>query len=167
MAIEGLDAETSHGSGNANANGGGYVDHGWQKVTNPKKQKRQEIAKAKGGKDGEKGASKVSSDSKLFQALEMEAKDRRARLDARLAAPLTSGFDDEDESDDGEAPKAESSAQEADAKKPKVKKPKKPKVSVSEAAAAIDPSDLATFLSDISVRFSFHVFTPTCTCSRV
>jgi hypothetical protein len=37
-------------------------------------------------------------------------------------------------------------------KKMKPKKSSKPKVTVADAAAAIDPSDLSTFLADITVR---------------
>ncbi|KAG0584247.1 hypothetical protein KC19_3G196100 [Ceratodon purpureus] len=141
----------SNGSVANGSTTGGYVDNGWQKVTNVKKQKRQEN-KGKVGKDGEKVAAK-STDSKLFQALEHESEDRRARRDARIAAALAagqSGDDDSDEEKDAPVP-AEGVVEE---KKPKVKKPKKPKVTVAEAAAAIDPSDLATFLSDIAESFA-------------
>ncbi|XP_024381023.1 uncharacterized protein [Physcomitrium patens] len=154
MAIEGSGVETSNGGRNANATSGGYLDHGWQMVTNPKKQRRLEVAKAKGGKDGNNGSSKSTSDSKIFQALEIEAEERRARRDARIAAALAAGVEDEEDSDDGEAPKTEGTVEETELKKPKAKKPKKPKVSVAEAAAAIDSTDLATFLSDISESFA-------------
>lgn len=149
MAIEDGDS-----NGGVSSNGG-YVDHGWQKVTNAKKQKRQE-SKAKGGKEAEKGATKSSSsDSKLFQALEEEAADRRARREARIQAALAGDVHSEDDSDaENEKPVQ---ADEAEVKKPKVKKPKKPKVTVPEAAAAIDLSDLSTFLSDISVCRFFNL----------
>jgi hypothetical protein len=39
-------------------------------------------------------------------------------------------------------------------KKSKPKKANKPKVTVAEAAAAIDPSDLSTFLADITESFA-------------
>lgn len=134
----------SHGVVGSN---GGYVDHGWQKVTNVKKQKRQE-SKAK---VGEKASTKsASSDSKLFQALEEESADRRAKREARIQAALAGDAHSEEDSDaENEKPVQ---ANETEVKKPKVKKPKKPKVTVAEAAAGIDISDLSTFLSDISVR---------------
>ncbi|CAL5423404.1 unnamed protein product [Camellia sinensis] len=42
----------------------------------------------------------------------------------------------------------------AEAKKTKVKKPKKPKVTVAEASAKIDASDLAAFLADITAKMN-------------
>lgn len=150
MAGEGLDRESNGFVGNGST-GGGYADNGWQKVTNVKKQKRQEI-KGKVGKEGEKSSGKAS-ESKAFQALEHDAEDRRARRDARIAAALAAGHSGEDDSDEEKeaAAPAEGVVEE---KKPKEKKPKKPKVTVPEAAAAIDPVDLATFLSDIAESFA-------------
>jgi hypothetical protein len=143
-----MEGESNGYAGNGSTVGG-YADNGWQKVTNVKKQKRQE-SKGKAGKEGEKATAK-SSDSKLFQALEHDAEDRRARREARIAAALAAGQSD-DSDEEKEAPVQTEGAVEE--KKPKVKKPKKPKVSVAEAAAAIDPSDLATFLSDIAESFA-------------
>jgi hypothetical protein len=133
---------------------GGYKDHGWKKVTNAKKQRRQE-GKTKTGTAGQEAESKSkSTDSKAFQALEHEAEDRRARRDARIAAAQAGGesHSGEDDSDvDGEVRAQANGATEGEVKKPKVKKAKKPKVSVAEAAAAINPEELSVFLSGITV----------------
>lgn len=142
--------------GEVSSNGVGHVDHGWQKVTNAKKQKRQE-GKVKAGEKPSSTKSS-SSDSKLFQALEEETADRRARREARIQAALAGDTHSEEDSD-AENERPVQAAGEAEVKKPKVKKPKKPKVTVAEAAAAIDLSDLSTFLSDISVSLNH--------CSRV
>lgn len=138
----------SHGVASSGA------DHGWQKVTNAKKQKRQEN-KAKAGEKPSTTKSSSTSDSKLFQALEEEAADRRARREARIQAALAGDAHSEEDSD-AENERPVQAADETEVKKAKVKKPKKPKVTVIEAAAAIDLSDLSTFLSDISVSAANH-----------
>ncbi|CAM6089854.1 unnamed protein product [Calypogeia fissa] len=158
----GLGVSTSGG-------GASSKDHGWQKVTNVKKQRRQAAKLAAGsaqadvvGGDSNKKTSS-SSDSKVFEALESEAAERRARRKARqeaaAAAAAAAGEDlshsgEEEDSDGDDRVKANGSkTHDEESKKVKVKKPRKPKVSVPEAAAAIDAADLATFLSGISESF--------------
>ncbi|BBN01105.1 hypothetical protein MPTK1_2g04670 [Marchantia polymorpha subsp. ruderalis] len=149
-------------SGNGLSTKGAYKDHGWQKVTNLKKQRRQ-AAKSSTGADKSDGFENVKSDSKAFQALETEAEERRARRKAKLEAAAAaaaaygaefshSGEDDSDADENGA--KANGGKDNADAKKSKPKKPKKPKVTVAEAAAAINVDELATFLTEISESFA-------------
>ena len=130
--------------------------HGWQKVTNSKKAKRIDPTNSSRSKPNSNG----SDNNKAFLALEREAEEKRARKEALLLAfqqeksipssgtQFDSDLDDEDlEGNHVSVPAANGEIE----KKEKVKKPKKPKVSVQEASAAIDPSDLSSFLTQISV----------------
>ncbi|GLT94418.1 hypothetical protein SLE2022_121590 [Rubroshorea leprosula] len=137
------------------------VDHGWQKVTYAKRQQR----KAKPNEDAEKAAAHqngtlANGGRNVFSSIEKQSEDRRQRiLEAqRLAAvnaevnekPKRRWGDDEDEDEDSDLEEPKENGKAEEVKKPKQKKPKKPKVTVAEAAAKIDPSDLAAFLADIS-----------------
>lgn len=143
-------------------------DHGWQKVTYAKRHKKTNannnnnshpLANSNGTLAG--GADNV------FRSIEKQSEDRRRRiLEAQRAAnagfadvPVRSkqraDYDDEEDDDDdndGAGASAENGKGE-DGKKVKPKKVKKPKVTVAEAAAKIDASDLAVFLADISTSY--------------
>ncbi|CAN1311594.1 Transmembrane protein 214-A [Linum perenne] len=117
-------------------------DHGWQKVTYAKKHRKQKPGKINGTVAvGEKG--------NVFRSLEEQSEERRRRiLEAERSAIAASTANaaagrsrDRSDDDDDEYDKV------------KQKKPKKPKITVSEAAAKIDESDLAAFLLDISASF--------------
>eukprot|EP00475_Leptophrys_vorax_P023644 TRINITY_DN32394_c0_g1_i1.p1 TRINITY_DN32394_c0_g1~~TRINITY_DN32394_c0_g1_i1.p1 ORF type:complete len:610 (-),score=50.92 TRINITY_DN32394_c0_g1_i1:436-2223(-) len=131
---------------------------GWQKVTNVKKQRRQEQKDSKKPVPSKGGAGKGPGGQSLFSSLEDESKERRARIEARAAAAAAAereaeraqyDADDDDDSDNENAAPAPAAAE---PKKPK--KPKKPKVSVAEAAAAIKVEELGAFLAEISESFA-------------
>ncbi|KAJ7553859.1 hypothetical protein O6H91_06G115700 [Diphasiastrum complanatum] len=149
-------SETLEGGTSSSPNGGINSGHGWQKVTNPKKLRRQEKANKQGGSTGSSGdKANPNPDSKVFQDLEKEAEDRRHRRDARAASVLNSQtaaiVTENDESDTERENHVQSNdLRNEDVKKPKPSKVKKPKVSVAEAAAAIDASHLGHFLLEIS-----------------
>jgi hypothetical protein len=162
MATDGLDVDSngvlenggSYNNGVESRNGNAK-DHGWKKVTNVKKQRRQEMkgSTATGQQEVEKNGAKPA-EPKGFQALETEAAERRKRREARIAAALAAGESGEEQGDVGgeHQPEEGTVAVGGELKKMKPKKSNKPKVTVADAAAAIDPSDLSTFLADITVR---------------
>ncbi|KAF3432157.1 hypothetical protein FNV43_RR26896 [Rhamnella rubrinervis] len=158
------EAATTIAHGNNNSNGSG--DHGWQKVTYAKRQR-----KTKGSATSDSAASHVklvpngvvSGGDNVFLSLEQQSEDRRRRIVeaqraangiAAVAAPVRSkvrsDYDDEEDSDT-EAVVENGKAEEV--KKVKQKKQKKPKVTVAEAAEKIDANDLSAFLVDISTSF--------------
>jgi hypothetical protein len=163
MATDGLDVDSngvlenggSYDNGVESRNGNAK-DHGWKKVTNVKKQRRQEMkgSIATGQQELEKNGAKPA-EPKGFQALETEAAERRKRREARIAAALAAGESGEEQGDVGgeHQPEEGTVAVGGELKKMKPKKSTKPKVTVADAAAAIDPSDLSTFLADITVSF--------------
>ncbi|KAG8053573.1 hypothetical protein GUJ93_ZPchr0001g30590 [Zizania palustris] len=125
--------------------------HGWQKVSYPKRHRKQapsaapDLAVANGGHK-----------ANVFEAVEKQSQMRHRALqaardaadpDARIAA-ATAAYSDDEDSD--EAPVA---LPEGEVKKPKVKKPKKPKVTVAEAAALIDAENLSAHLAEISESY--------------
>ncbi|XP_073047897.1 uncharacterized protein [Primulina eburnea] len=131
-------------------------NHGWQKVTYAKKQRQKQAV--------QNGSADLPERGSVFKGLEKHSEERRRKLDAQRAAasiyddddklPLRSrkdfgGDEDDEENSDTDINSKENNAAEAN-KKEKLKKLKKPKVTVAEAAANIDDSDLAAFLSDIS-----------------
>jgi COX assembly protein 1 len=138
------------------------ADHGWQKVTYAKKHKKKEANGVAGS-----GSNKLTfnGNDAAFRSLELHSEDRRRRiLEARTAAdaefddaPVRSkqrgrNYDDDYDEDDEDADRAAENGKTEEVKKVKQKKPKKPKVTVAEAAAKIDASDLEAFLADISVE---------------
>lgn len=141
-------------------NGAGGVNIGWQKVTNPKKHKRQEL-RSKGHTSGSLSDNvKRGPENKVFQALEKEAEERRSHREASLQAAVDAAAkaanaqsDSDVEGDDDHQAEAHVSSN-GDLKKSKLKKPKKQKVSVAQAASAIDSSSLESFLYEISESFS-------------
>ncbi|KAL1803428.1 hypothetical protein ACET3Z_032075 [Daucus carota] len=130
-------------------------NHGWQKVTYAKKQRKQAAKKS------EPAGEKVGSGGSVFTAVEKEAEERRRRIVARKAAIFDDDYDEavkarsaarrSDEESDGGG--LENGAAVEEKKKVKVKKVKKPKISVAEAATKIDADDLASFLADISASY--------------
>ncbi|KAL9666715.1 hypothetical protein QQ045_001052 [Rhodiola kirilowii] len=127
-------------------------DHGWQKVTYAKRQRKNAVPKQQ--------ADSVKSDSigvNVFRSVEEHSDERRRRAaDAKIAATASdraigsSGGEEEDGSD-YENRKGKENGEVV--KKVKVKKEKKPKVSVAEAAAKIDAADLSAFLVDATASF--------------
>ncbi|CAN1297227.1 Transmembrane protein 214-B [Linum perenne] len=129
-------------------------DHGWQKVTYAKKHRKQKAPAAK------INGTAVDNNDKgnVFLSLEQQSEDRRRRILESAASAAVSatanGGRSKDRSDDSDYDEDSDEARNGEVeKKVKVKKPKKPKITVSEAAAKIDESDLAAFLADISVSF--------------
>lgn len=161
-------APESNGTSLAQSN-----DHGWQKVTYAKRQKKKTNDNNKNVSDPRANSDKLldngtlSGDGGVFRNLELHSEDRRRRiLEARMAADAE--FDDaparskqrhrddyEDDDDDDEVERSAENGKANEAKKVKPKKLKKPKVTVAEAAAKIDADDLAAFLVDISVWRQF------------
>lgn len=152
--------EASEINNNNNTN----VDHGWQKVTYAKRQKRTkpgaDPSNARGAANG--GAGSSGEKNNVFRNLEQQAEERHRRIigarqaalseAANASAPARSKHrsDDEyDEDSDADVAAAENGKAE-EPKKPRQKKPKKPKITVAEAAAKIDATDLSAFLIDIS-----------------
>lgn len=131
-------------------------NHGWQKVTYAKRQRKD------GSKPSDSGklvnGSAVSGGDSVFQSLEKQSEERRRRIEAQKAAisaayeaPVRSVNRNDDDDSDVEGGGAEKNGNVAE-KKTKTKKPKKLKVTIAEAAAKIDAGDLAAFLADVSVR---------------
>ena len=126
--------------------------HGWQTVSYPKRNRKQQppraaapdLALQANGKAGVFDAVEKRSQER-HRALQQQLAARAADLDdARIAA--AAGYSDDEDSDEAAAPR-----QEGEPKKPKKPKVKKPKVTVAEAAALIDAENLAAHLIDISV----------------
>ncbi|KAG8634764.1 hypothetical protein MANES_17G080400v8 [Manihot esculenta] len=142
------------------------ADHGWQKVTYAKRQRKQkqvDSASSAANAVNVNGTVVPKDKSNVFRSLEQQSEERRRRIIesqraaiAAVEAPVRSKHrsDDEDEdeedSDDAALPKGNEKVEE---KKVKQKKPKKPQVTLAEAAAKIDSADLAAFLADISASY--------------
>ncbi|XP_022776431.1 transmembrane protein 214-A-like [Durio zibethinus] len=145
----------------ANAN---HIDHGWQKVSYPKRQR-----KTKPNTDPEK-ANLIRSNGTLtngapnvFLSVEQQSEDRRRRIieaQRAYAAVVDSNtkakhnrsdldYDDDDDDSDLEGVKPNGKPAEGE-KKVKQKKPKKPKVTVAEAASKIDAADLSVCLAELN-----------------
>ncbi|XP_028051521.1 uncharacterized protein LOC114256123 [Camellia sinensis] len=146
------DGVTSNGNDDNN-------NHGWQKVTYAKRQRKVPANQSDSGKGLTNGSDAAGGSDKVFSSLEKHSEERRGRLEAQRAAialqsevPVRSKLRSDDEGDDsdfeGASEVVENGA--ANEKKAKVKKPKKPKVTVAEAAAQIDAVDLAAFLVEVS-----------------
>ncbi|CAH2066636.1 unnamed protein product [Thlaspi arvense] len=153
------------------SNGSSHVDHGWKKVVYPKRNRKQKPADqaANGAVSGKTVSNGTQSNGdNVFRSLEEQAEDRRKRILAAKMAAIdaeddsdgagaarskrrSNGYGDEvDDSDDEIAAINEQNLKAEAAKKPKPKKEKKPKVSLPEAAAKIDPSNLEAFLVEAS-----------------
>ncbi|XP_061338478.1 uncharacterized protein LOC133285282 isoform X2 [Gastrolobium bilobum] len=164
--------ESAHNESNGVSAAAHSADHGWQKVTYPKRQKKKandstngSDSRANSNKLGPNGT--VPGADTVFRSLELQSEDRRRRiLEARRAADA--GFDDvpvrskqrsrdddeDDDEDDEDVDRSAENGKGEEAKKVKQKKLKKPKVTVAEAAAKIDAADLGAFLVDISTPLS-------------
>ncbi|KAL6848249.1 hypothetical protein ACP4OV_022377 [Aristida adscensionis] len=156
MAMDDFAGSSSAAAASGQA-AGGDSSHGWQTVSYPKRHRKQAQPGPAAAPDlalqanGGKGS--------VFDALEKRAQERHRALkaasdsraadldyDGRIAAAAAGGYsDDNDDSDEAAAPRPE-----GEAKKPKKPKVKKPKVTVPEAAALIDPDNLAAHLAEIS-----------------
>ncbi|MCE5166782.1 hypothetical protein HAX54_026287 [Datura stramonium] len=158
MEDKSIPFESSHSEPNTDNN------HGWQKVTYVKKQKKKQQKLSDSGKLIANGSAVTGADN-VFKSLEKQSDERRKRIAAQTAsmyavgaAPVRSALkhrsDDEDEDSDAEgAVGGAENGVVGEKKKEKVKKPKKPKVTVAEAAVKIDAADLAAFLADITVSY--------------
>ncbi|CAK9152300.1 unnamed protein product [Ilex paraguariensis] len=133
-------------------------NHGWQKVTYAKRQ-RKTLAKPAATGNSIPNGSSISGGETVFTSLEKQSEERRRRIEAQRAAVLAdveapvrlSGKkrdDDYEEGDETDSEAVENGKLE-EKKLVKAKKPKKPKVTVAEAAAKIDAADLVAFLADI------------------
>ena len=94
--------------------------------------------------------------SSIFSALEESSEARRSRIVSAKQAAADADrdmSDDEEEDEFGEEAerKANGAVVEAEEKKEKPKKMKKPKVTVADAAGAMNSNDLSAFLTEISV----------------
>ena len=139
-----------------------HIDHGWQKVSYPKRQR-----KTKPNADPEKtnlarpNGTLTNGAPNVFRSLEQQSEDRRRRILNSQTAYATASVDanakakhnrsdldtdDDDDSSDLEGVKPNGKPAEAE-KKVKQKKSKKPKVTVTEAAVKIDPADLSAYLA--------------------
>ncbi|XP_047333211.1 uncharacterized protein LOC124936736 [Impatiens glandulifera] len=144
--------EATHFDENDLVNGHSDNNHGWQKVTYAKRNRKQPAKQLDSGKILSNGSDGI------FQSLEKQSDERRKRLAAQKAAGSGSELqmkskgrsDDEDDDSDTEGDAANKVS---DEKKVKPKKIKKPKVTVAEAAAKIDVDDLSAFLIDISASY--------------
>lgn len=142
-------------------------NHGWQKVTYAKKQRKQSAKKPDSGKIVSNGSAVHGGDS-VFTTLEKQSEERRRRIEAQKAAidsddapvrSLKHRSDVDDDDSESEVGKGVQNGVHVEEKKPKVKKVKKPKVTIAEAAAKIDADDLAAFLADITVSLlDFVIF---------
>ncbi|KAK8567546.1 hypothetical protein V6N12_006127 [Hibiscus sabdariffa] len=136
------------------------ANHGWQKVSYPKRQR-----KTKTKHNAENGAL-PSVTSGVFRSVEEQAEERRRRIlevqraygasvvvvednaNAKQKKMGPGGSEDDVDSDqDGDKPNGKLVDEE---KKPKQKQPKKPKVTVAEAAVKIDTTDLSVYLYELS-----------------
>ena len=128
--------------------------HGWQTVSYPKRNRKQQppraaapdLALQANGKAGVFDAVEKRSQER-HRALQQQLAARAAGLDDARVAAAAAGYSDDEDSDEAAAPRQE----EGEPKKPKKPKVKKPKVTVAEAAALIDAENLAAHLIDISV----------------
>jgi hypothetical protein len=141
-------------------------DHGWQKVTYAKRQRKTAKPSAAAANLNKSVANATLTDAdNVFLSLEQDSADRRRRiLEAQRSAAVDSDvvsrskhrINDDDDGSDGEGDRVAENGKVEESKKVKAKKPKKPKVTVSDAAAKIDADDLSAFLADITVSFAFQ-----------
>jgi hypothetical protein len=152
--------ESNHVEDDEIANATTTNNHGWQKVTYPKRQRKALSKPSDPSKPPSNGSASAVGSDKVFRSLEKHSEERRMRLQAQRDAiaqsevslkpkPRSDDYDDDDDSD------AEAVVQNGavDEKKVKPKKVKKPKVTVGEAAAKIDAADLAGFLVEVTASY--------------
>lgn len=143
-----------------------HSNHGWQKVTYAKRNRKQQSNNSDSVGNSEKvrvnGTLATGDKPNVFRSLEQQAEERRRRvLEAQKVAAAAADdhqvrskskhrSDDEDDDSDGEVAAENGQVQEKKVKKPKVKKPK---VTVADAASKIDAAALAAFLVDVSASY--------------
>ncbi|CAH9104912.1 unnamed protein product [Cuscuta epithymum] len=138
-------------------------DHGWQKVSYVKKQRKNQQKPASDSTKIVANGSVVPAADNVFMSLEKQSEERHQRIEAQRAAmylddevPARSAANhrshDEDQDSDVEGG-VPNGVVEVKKKKEKQKKPKKPKVTVAEAAAKIVPAELSDFLDEISASY--------------
>ena len=126
-------------------------NHGWQQVSDRRKQKNGKDAKHGHTGNGTGMAVNGASPS-VFSALEESSEARRNFLRAKLAAEDAeterSGDEEADEFEGEGEEKTNVTATEVE-KKDRVKRLKKPKFTVADAAGAMQPSSLSAFLKEM------------------
>ncbi|WOL01187.1 hypothetical protein Cni_G09901 [Canna indica] len=160
---ETFDPASLDGAATAAAN----PNHGWQKVTYAKRQRRPQPPADAGQHRPANAPPHPADRSHVFDSIEQKARERRRTIESAAAAAAAAAEADggtrskpvhaySDEEDDDSGAEGAHGVQENGAvapKKEKQKKPKKPKVTVAEAAAKIDNDDLAAFLAEISATY--------------
>ncbi|MCD9643765.1 hypothetical protein HAX54_031464 [Datura stramonium] len=141
-------------------NGLNEADQGWQTVSYQKKNKKQSGKSKQAEEDFSGNWNDGESSGDVFRSIEQHAEERRKRIveSQRLyeaASGESSAVIDKGEYDSDAEDAAGGAVENAGVveKKSKPKKVKKPKVTVAEAAAKIENSDLTVFLVDISASF--------------
>ncbi|OMO60655.1 hypothetical protein CCACVL1_23982 [Corchorus capsularis] len=153
--MESVDLHEANGNASASHN-----DHGWQKVSYPKRQRKTKPNNA--DPQARPNGTLANGAPNVFRSVEQHSEDRHRRiLDAKRAAADSLAVnangkarhsrsdDDYDDDSDLEGDKANKKPA-TEEKKVKEKKPKKQKVSVPEAAAKIDPADLSAYLAGLN-----------------
>ncbi|KAH0918155.1 hypothetical protein HID58_025815 [Brassica napus] len=159
--------ESAEYNGFETTNGASHSDHGWKKVVYPKRNRKQKPSDQTTTANGETHVPNGASPNgdNVFRSLEEKAEDRHRRI---LAAKKAAAYDSDDSDlarsklrsngydyDDSDAEAAVGKENvKAEEKKPKVKKEKKPKVTLGEAAAKIDASNLEAFLFEASESYA-------------
>ncbi|KAL7595881.1 hypothetical protein Lser_V15G29906 [Lactuca serriola] len=138
-------------------------NHGWQKVTyakkNRKNQPKQQVPQPKALPNG----SVVAGNDNVFTAIEKKSEERRKVIEAQRLSiydpappPVKSSrkknYSDYEDSDE-EVANGVAGNDDVEEKKKKPKKVKKPKVTIAEAAEKIDVDDLASFLLEVTTSF--------------
>lgn len=156
-----VDAIDDHSGGSAAA----ASNHGWQKVTYGKRQRRQNQAATPAAADLLSNGISPLERANVFASVEQKAQERRRAIESAAAAAASewrptaaaAAASDEDEDDSGAEGAGQENGEEV-VKKVKQKKPKKPKVTVHEAASKINAADLAAYLAEVSVSTWFVPF---------
>ncbi|XP_052625931.1 uncharacterized protein LOC111908562 [Lactuca sativa] len=138
-------------------------NHGWQKVTyakkNRKNQPKQQVPQPKALPNG----SVFAGNDNVFTAIEKKSEERRKVIEAKRLSiydpappPIKSSrkknYSDYEDSDE-EVANGVAGNDDVEEKKKKPKKVKKPKVTITEAAEKIDVDDLASFLLEVTTSF--------------
>ncbi|KAL7000930.1 hypothetical protein U1Q18_002082 [Sarracenia purpurea var. burkii] len=161
MADKPATFEANHAEDDEASNANSSNNHGWQKVTYAKRQRKVPAKPSDSGLVQANGSAGGGAD-KVFRSLEKHSEERRQRLEAQRAAiaaqseaPVRSKPRSDDEGDDSDVEAADGVVDNGatDEKKAKPKKVKKPKVTVVEAAAKINEADLASFLVEVSASY--------------
>ncbi|KAJ9557589.1 hypothetical protein OSB04_012203 [Centaurea solstitialis] len=146
--FEAILKDIERASSSTSNNDGG--DQGWKTVSYKKKSRRKGANKVNEGHADHGG----SGADDVFRSIEEQSEGRRRRVIESQKAAVDS-VDAAVAADGGEVEEDGSDVEnlEVKKKKSKAKKLKKPKVTVAEAAAKINDSDLAVFLADITESY--------------